>query len=92
MIQEGDPVVRVSSAFGLNTRRPYLIEGADWMTLMSPDNARELAMNLLEAAEAAESDGFMVHFMKNAMEIDDDGAFASVLSEFRKYREILRNQ
>jgi len=59
--------VMVSSGFGYNTQQPYvqvLIEAADWSTQMSPATARELAFNLLTAADAAESDGFLVGFLR----------------------------
>lgn len=79
----------VSSGFGHNTRKPFvqvLIEAADWSTQMAPSTARELAFNLLQAADAAESDGFLVGFLTKVVGADDR-AIAGVLNEFREYRE-----
>lgn len=83
----------VTTGFGARERQPYvqvLIEAADFMTQMSPAKARELAANLIEAAEAAEGDGFLVGFMTERVGVDDDRAIVSVLSDFREYREAQR--
>lgn len=42
--------IEVSSGFGYNTQQPFvqmLIPRADWMTQMSPADARDLAHNLI---------------------------------------------
>lgn len=86
-------VFMVTSGFGHNTQRPFvqvLIEAADWMTQMSPANARELAYNLLSAADAAESDGFLVIFLRHKIGLPDP-AISKVLTDFRDYRDAQRN-
>ena len=83
----------VSSGFGHRERAPYvqvLIEAADWMTQMPPAKARELAANLLEAAEAAEGDGFLMTFLGERIGVQDERALATVLMDFRAYREQAR--
>lgn len=88
-------VFSVSTGFGANQRKPYvqvLIKAADFMTQMPPDKARELAMNLLEAAEAAEGDGFLMGFLQDDIGIEDVEKQAQVLHLFREYREQRRNQ
>ena len=93
--EEGITGVECSSGFGHNTQAPYvqmLILQADWMTQMSPATARELAMNLLTCADAAESDGFLVGFMKSLIGVDDMRAIATMLVEFREYREQQRQK
>lgn len=90
LIEEEGVVFEVSSGFGHNTQAPYvqvLIPKADWMTQMSPEMARELAHNLLAAADAAESDGFLVTFFRERIGVDDMRAVASLLVQFREYRE-----
>jgi hypothetical protein len=80
---------RVSSGFGHRTQAPFvqvLIEAADFMTQMSPGDARALAMNLLNAADAAESDGFLISFMREKIGAADY-QIAGVLEDFRKWRE-----
>ena len=64
-----------------------VIQAADWMTQMSPENARELAFNLLGAADAAESDSFLVWFLQDKLAVDDMRAVVSILVDFREYRE-----
>lgn len=94
MIEEQGITFEVSSGFGHNTQMPYvqvLIQKADWMTQMSPEDARKLAFNLLQAADGAESDGFLVTFFRETIGIDDMRAVASLLVEFRDYRKKLRN-
>lgn len=79
----------VSSGFGGRTQQPFvqvLIEAADFMTQMSPAEARDLAMNLLHCADAAESDGFLITFLRAKLKADDQ-AIAMILSEFREWRE-----
>lgn len=91
--QDGLIGVAVSSGFGHNTRRPYvqvLIEAADWSTQMSPATARELAFNLLTCADAAESDGFLVGFLREVIGADKPAALAGVLVQFREYRAELQ--
>ncbi|MEZ4684160.1 MAG: hypothetical protein R2932_59115 [Caldilineaceae bacterium] len=91
--QNDDVVFAVTTGFGANTKRPYvqiLIEAADYMTQMPPETARELALNLLSAAEAADGDGFLMGFLKDALEISDLETQAAVLMQFRNYRETER--
>jgi len=94
MTNENDlTVFEVTSGFGANTQEPYvqiLIHGGDFMTQMSPENARELAINLITAAEAADSDGFIMDFLKERVGIESIKDRASVLIEFRHYRETQR--
>ena len=77
----------VSSGFGHRTQMPYvqvLIESADFMTQMPPSTARELAHNLLSAAEAAETDAFIIGFFREKVRIDDPRIMA-ILNEFREW-------
>lgn len=96
MIEEEDITgIMVTSGFGHNTQQPFVqmvIAQADWMTQMSPETARELAHNLMAAADAAESDGFLVGFLRNTIGVDDMRAVASLLVEFREYRERQRQE
>lgn len=95
-IEEGGiTTINITSGFGHNTQRPFvqmLIPRADWMTQMSPAEARDLALNLLQAADGAESDGFLVTFLRETVGVDDMRAAATLLVEFREYRESQRQQ
>ncbi len=91
--QTGEISFMVTTGFGARERQPYvqvLIEAADFMTQMPPASARELASNLLEAAEAAEGDGFLIGFLEERIGIDNDGVIVSMLMQFREYREAQR--
>lgn len=73
-------VFDIQSGFDTRTQEPcvqVLIEAAGWVVQMPPAKARELALDLLEAAEA---DGFMVGFVRHVVGVTN-------LNEFRKYRE-----
>lgn len=88
--EEGRIGITCSSGFGHNTQQPFvqmLIHQADWMTQMSPDDARSLAQNLMACADAAESDGFLVTFLQRTIGVDDMRTIASILVQFREYRE-----
>lgn len=88
--QEGLANVMVTSGFGSNTQQPYvqvLIEVADWSTQMPPATARELAFNLLSCADAAESDGFLVTWLRQRIGVEDPNALVGVLMQFREYRD-----
>lgn len=93
-MSDGDEIVFwVSSGFGHNTQRPFVqvvIEALDASTQMSPAEARSLALNLLDAADAAESDGFLVTFLRDKIGAEDC-AIASILTDFRQWRESQRN-
>lgn len=91
MIEDSDITnITVTSGFGHNTQQPFVemtIRRADWTTQMSPSMARELAHNLLAAADAAESDGFLVTFLQKTVGVEDMRTIATVLVQFREYRQ-----
>lgn len=91
--QEGIVDIMVTSGFGYNTQQPYvqvLIQKANWMTQMTPETARELAFNLLTAADGADSDGFLVSFFRQSVGVNNIRMLATILSQFRDYREASR--
>lgn len=53
---------------------------------MSPTEARDLALNLLMCADAAENDAFLVTFLRRKVKADDR-AIAGILQEYRKWRD-----
>ena len=77
----------ITSGYGYNTKEPYIeIKAPKLRVQMSPENARDLAFNLLQAAEGAYSDAFLVEFSKHALGGDEQTA-AVLLNEFRQWRE-----
>lgn len=85
--------IKVTSGYGGNTRQPYVEINAEFLKAplqIAPEEARDLAMNLLEAAEASEQDAFIFEFHSDL--IDDpvsekENIGASMLIEFRKWRD-----
>lgn len=80
-------LILVSSGFGSKHRLPFVViesEDLDKPLQISPEDARNLAMNLLRAAEAADTDAFLVDFMKDSL---DPQQIATLLYEFRNARE-----
>lgn len=78
----------VRSGYGGNTRQPFvslaLPDGP--VVQIGPDEARALADNLLQAAEAAEQDGWLVEWSMAELDLDPPRA-ANLLAEYRKWRE-----
>lgn len=80
--------ILVTSGFGGNTRQPFVEIRAEQIKKpmqISPNEARELASNLLQAAEAAEQDAFLFDFAKN-ISSGDDKAGAVLVAQFRMWR------
>lgn len=66
-------------------------ESANPIVQMSSDQAREIALQILEAADASESDGFIAAFAQQQLGASQEQA-AALLQEFRRYRERLRGK
>ena len=49
-------------------------------------------MNLLRAAEAADSDGFLVTFLQDKIKLDDMKEIVAILAEFRTWRDSQRDE
>jgi hypothetical protein len=62
-----------------------LILGEKVIAQQSVTQAREHAMAILEAAEAAEQDAFLVHWVKSHMQAGEHAA-AGLLQDFRNFR------
>lgn len=82
-------VIHVTSGFGANTREPFVqVEmeyPKDHPLQLHPDEARDLAANLLQAAEAADQDAFLFEFVSKELHAGDN-AGGGILLEFRKWR------
>lgn len=72
------------------TGKPFVQFACDISpTQFSPGKAREIALMLLEEADAAESDAVLMAFARNEIGLDDSKA-AQLLDQFRKAREQAR--
>lgn len=77
----------VTSGYGYNSREPYVeVQAPKLRVQMSPENARDLAINLLQAAEGAYTDAFLIEFLVEKLGAGIADA-AGVLQEFRAWRE-----
>jgi len=93
MMSSREERVSVSSGYGANTKRPFVAVqiGDRKPSQWSPDEARRVAALLLECADAAEGDGFIVEWFteKAGLELPQVGA---LLRDFRTSREQWREQ
>lgn len=82
----------VNAGFGYNTRLPFVsLRLKDVATMMRVEEARDLAMNLLQAAEAAESDQFIIEWVTKEMKGSDQAAVV-LLKSFRELRQSKRKE
>jgi hypothetical protein len=82
---DADEIV-VYGAYGHNTKQPFVELGMTSTEVqMSPAEARKLALQILEAATNAETEGFMVAFFGRADM--DDAQLGMIIGNFRAYRE-----
>ncbi len=76
---------------GVNLQKePFvqLLRGDKLICQMTPEQARDHAQAMIQAAEAAETDAFLFHWMTKVLEMPAQ-AGAKLLAEFRKYREAM---
>jgi hypothetical protein len=80
--------IGVESIFGAKTRQPLVtitLPGGQDRVTIHPDEARDLALNLLQAAEGALSDGFLMDFFTRELDLDLPQS-AAMMVKFRGYR------
>lgn len=90
--------VNIESGYGHNTHTPFVLfalanpsESANPFVQVDSGQARALAFQILEAADAAESDGFLIEWLRRNG-TTDDRALGNLLADFRNYRETLRGK
>src|SRR6185369_15251603 len=85
-VKNDGTMISVSTIYGAKTKEPYVVlEIRNPEMYMSPTQAREIAQMFLEAADAAESDGFVVEFFQKHIGLDTNDA-TKLLLIFREYR------
>lgn len=88
-------MILVTSHYGAHSKLPYVeIEAKNKLKepfQLSPEEARDFALNLIEAAEAAEQDAFIFEFhrdfVRDASEDERNNIGANMLINFRKWRD-----
>lgn len=84
-----DRVFWATTIFGAKTHKGLVrleLDGNE-LVLLEPDNARELALNILRAAEAAETDEFIWRFATSTLNADERTALA-LLRDMRQFRTL----
>lgn len=84
---EPDMIIRSESIFGAHAQKALVkvTWGAE-QTVISTEDARKVAYDLLDTAHASEIDACVYKWLIGSMGMDIGGA-AMVLREFRQYRE-----
>lgn len=77
----------VTSMYGYKNKAPLvtLTVPDGGMHQMEPKEARDLALNLLECAEAAEQDAFIIEWAIGRFQLSEQNA-AMILGDFRDWR------
>ncbi len=83
----GEQQVSVRSGVGQASGEPFVTLAISAPAVQLPSaQARTIGLQLLEAADAAESDGFLVTWLRSNIVLAD-GQIGALLQEFRAYRE-----
>lgn len=82
-----DSELWINSIYGSKAREPFVeFHYQDTVIQFSPEKAREVAMMLLESAEAAEQDGFLIEWAEKECGATEEGA-VKILAFYREWRE-----
>jgi hypothetical protein len=85
---EPDNSIWVETIVSHRTGEPIVqIAWYDHIGQFAPADARQLAMQLLEASAVAETDAFLCRFLKEKIGIEEAADYAAILQEFRAFRE-----
>lgn len=78
--------IEIESGVSGRTREPFVVlRWGGESGQLTPTEARHHARRLLEAAEAAESDAFLMSFLRDRVRLED-GHQVAVLADFRQWR------
>lgn len=81
------PEILIESAFGFRTRKPFVVlRWGEMRGQLTPAAARQHALRIMEAADAAESDALLVRFLQQRVGIQEDEKAIAILSDFRAMR------
>lgn len=79
--------IRVESMVAFRDKQPYVkLRWGDLTAQLTPNEARAHAMIILEAADAAVNDAFLIYFFEQKLH-QESATAAAILSEYRAYRE-----
>lgn len=90
--------INLSSGFGHNTGKAFITfsmanpeDIANPIIQIATHQARQIAMQILEACDAAESDGFLIDWLRGTAEMSDSQA-GGLLQQFREWRDEQRKR
>lgn len=85
-------ILYAESLFGFNTRQGLVRLSCEnsFDIQITPQEARAFAHSILEAAEAAQTDEFIVNWLEKRIGLKQDAEVVSVLADFRLVREKMR--
>lgn len=84
--------IRIESMVASRDQQPYVVvKWGEEAGQLTPSEARAHALKVLEAAEAAETDAFLVSFLLHRLEVDL-GRALHILQDFRGYRAVRAEQ
>lgn len=89
MADQAEKQILVSTLFGRDNREPLVevrLPGPEPRVQLRPAEARALALNILQAAEAAIGDGFVFTFARTRLDCSDAEA-AGLMVALRGYRQ-----
>jgi hypothetical protein len=79
--------ISVNTSYGYDTQRPYVDLHVDHSPAqLTPGKAREIAMRILEMADASESEAILMGFARDQLELSIAEA-GKLLNLLRQYRE-----
>ena len=80
--------ILITNGYGARTKQPFVSiteESQDFNIQLSPEEAIDLAHNLLSAAEASIQDAFFIEFMRQKVKAEDQ-QIVGMLEDFRQWR------
>ena len=79
--------INISSVVSQRDFRPFVqLRWGDQGCQLTPDEARQHAYSILNAANAAETDAIMVLFLREKVGLKDGVNIAAILNDFRELR------
>jgi len=86
---EPDQLIEMTTQIAATSGEPFVImRWGSQAGRFSPDDARQHAYKILEAANSAETDAFLIHFLAEKVGLGRE-ICAPVLRDFRTFREFL---
>jgi hypothetical protein len=88
MAEAKEKTLWVTSMYGFKTKEPLVVitmPGGEMLQMRTAE-ARSHALQVLECADAAESDAFVIEYLQAKVNLTEEAA-AVVLGDFRKWRE-----